>query len=82
MRIIWAIAGWTMFLFYGLLHWIVGLATRCLLLPIRFTDCRMKGHDWFWLGNGFFGFAAPRKPLMCKRCKKLGDWDQADSHKS
>jgi hypothetical protein len=49
-----------------------------LRLPVRFAVCKKKGHDWLWLGNGFFGMVAPKKPLKCLKCGKLSTWDDYD----
>lgn len=60
------------------LNLLIGLLTRTIKLPVRLFVCSRKGHDWRWLGNGFFGMFAPKKPLKCNRCGKLSTWDDAD----
>jgi hypothetical protein len=47
---------------------IVSFIIRAVKLPIRFTVCKKNGHDWLWLGNGFFGMFAPKYPLKCTKC--------------
>jgi hypothetical protein len=59
------------------LNGFVGVVVRVIKFPIRLTVCWKKGHEWLWLGNGFFGMFAPKKPLKCIRCGKLGSWDEA-----
>lgn len=39
-----------------------------LRFPIRWTTCKKQGHEWLWLGNGFFGFGAPEKSFKCMHC--------------
>lgn len=67
-----------LFLILTILSEIVSFFHRVIKLPIRFTTCIKNGHDWRWLGNGFFGMFAPKYPLQCKKCAKLGKWEDTD----
>jgi hypothetical protein len=62
-------------LFYGVLFLLLVTVSNAIefiwmfaRLPIRITYCTAKGHEWLWLGNGFFGMFAPKKNFKCIKC--------------
>lgn len=57
---------WT--LLWILLSTVGGFCWMLLRLPVRLGVCSWYGHDWLWLGNGFFGMFAPSKPFKCIKC--------------
>lgn len=58
------------------------ITTRIILFPkrlfCRIFICPFFKHRWVWLGNGFFGIFAPKKPFRCERCWKghTGEMDK------
>ncbi len=58
----------TLFLLSVVGYHILEFIWRILRLPVRFTYCQAKGHEWLWLGNGFFGMFAPKKNFKCIKC--------------
>lgn len=37
-------------------------------LPIRLFYCRFRGHEWMWLGGGFFAVFTPKRNFKCVKC--------------
>jgi hypothetical protein len=57
-----------LFLFLIIISSTVEFIWMILRLPIRLSICKIRGHEWVWLGNGFFGMFAPKKNFKCKIC--------------
>jgi hypothetical protein len=50
------------------IFWLIGFLWMVLRLPVRLLYCSIRGHEWEWLGNGFFGMFAPKKNFKCVKC--------------